>query len=65
MNGSGGAGGLVPLKITLWLSRRLPYPFKLPYLDTQEVFLLLHSCNEETEKDGGKNETCSHALPYR
>lgn len=42
------------LKITLWMSRRLPYPFKLPYLDTQEVFLLLHSCNEETEKDGGK-----------
>lgn len=53
MNGSGGAAGLVPLKITLWLSRILPYPFKLPYLDTQEVFLLLHSCNEETEKDGG------------
>lgn len=38
INGSVGAGGLVPLKITLWMSRRLSYPFKLPYLDTQEVF---------------------------
>lgn len=39
MNGSIGTGGLVSLKITLWMSRRLLYPFKLPYLDTQEVFL--------------------------
>lgn len=38
MNDSVGAGGLAPSKITLWMSRRLPYPFKLPYLDTQEVF---------------------------
>lgn len=65
MNGSVGAGGLVPLKITLWMSRRLPYPFKLPYLDTQEVFLVSHSCNEKTVKDGGKSETCSPELPYR
>lgn len=51
MNGFVGAGGLVLLKITLCMSRRMCYPFKLPYLDTQKVFTALCCCNEETEKD--------------
>lgn len=51
MNGFVRPGGLALSKITPCMWRRMCYPLKWPYLDTQEVLTVLYSGNENTEKD--------------